>query len=69
MSNRLIEVKFTCNKCGADDTLKLFPDESIPATVNCWKCHAGFHKDIAEMISTGVGMFPPKELLVKRGTR
>jgi hypothetical protein len=67
--SKAIEVKYVCNKCGAEDHVKVFPDESIPATVNCWKCHAGFQKDVAEMLATGIGMFPPKELLVRKGAR
>ena len=66
---KVIEIKFICNKCGAEDTVKLFEDESVPSAVNCWKCHAGFQKDINEMIATGSGMFPPKELLVRKGAR
>jgi hypothetical protein len=69
MMSKVIEVKFVCNKCGAEDIVKLYPDESVPSAVNCWKCRAGFQKDLGEMITTGTGMFPPKEMSVRKGVR
>jgi len=64
--SKVTEVKYTCSKCGAEDTVKLYPDESVPVTINCWKCRSGYGKDIAEMVATGAGMFPPKDMTIRR---
>lgn len=57
---RMVEVTYTCAKCGATDTPRFFPSEPIPPAVNCYKCHAGFQKDLQEMLMSGSAMFPPK---------
>jgi Zn ribbon nucleic-acid-binding protein len=51
-------ITYVCQQCKETDTVKLFEDEGIPATVNCWNCRAGQGKEIREMLSTGFGMFP-----------
>jgi DNA-directed RNA polymerase subunit RPC12/RpoP len=54
---KMIEVKFKCAQCGAEDSPKFFPNEAIPPAVNCWKCHAGYNKPIEEMLALKMGMF------------
>ena len=54
-------VKYICQQCQETDTVKLFPDEGFPATINCWNCRAGQGKEIREMLTSGFGMFPVPE--------
>ena len=63
-------ITYVCQQCQEKDTVKLFEDEGIPATVNCWNCRAGQGKEIREMLSTGFGMFPlPEEDKPKKKAR
>lgn len=55
---KVIEVKYICNQCKAEDTVKVFPDETLPKVINCWKCRAGVGKEVSEMQLLKVGMFP-----------
>lgn len=59
MAKALKEVKFTCTKCGAEDTVRLYPSEAVPIAINCWNCHAGFNKSMEDMITRNFGMFSP----------
>jgi DNA replicative helicase MCM subunit Mcm2 (Cdc46/Mcm family) len=54
-------VKYRCTKCGEEDTGKYYENEPISPVINCWKCHAGFQKDIDYMIQNRVGMFVVQE--------
>jgi transcription elongation factor Elf1 len=53
----MIEQKFQCPKCKAEDIGRFFPNEPIPVVINCWKCHAGHGYKVAEMIQERAGMF------------
>lgn len=47
-------------RCGAEDTMKLFPGENVPVAISCSQCHGGVGCGIqgaeAEMQRRGVGM-------------
>jgi hypothetical protein len=53
--------KYRCVKCGAEDTDKLFLGEIPAPAIDCWKCHSGQSKTLADMFSYHVGMFPVLE--------
>lgn len=48
--------KYKCTQCGAEDTDKVFDNESPVAVVNCWKCHAGLRVPIADQLEQRKGM-------------
>jgi hypothetical protein len=54
-------VKYVCSSCGAEDTDKLFSHELQAPVINCWKCHAGFQKEVGQMLRSNTGMFPVQE--------
>jgi len=56
-------VKYRCQNddCSAEDTYKLFPGESAPPVLNCWKCHAGMSykpDQLSEQLFARAGMLP-----------
>lgn len=51
-------VKYVCAQCNAEDVDKLFENEVAAPAINCWSCHAGQNRNIAEMIHGRMGMFP-----------
>lgn len=53
----VLRLTYQCSRCQKTDTLKLFPEEHIPQTFNCWNCQAGRGKEINEMLMTNMGMF------------
>lgn len=42
--------------CGETDKIKLFPNESTPPMVGCWKCRAGHGLSIQGMMEQRRGM-------------
>lgn len=52
-----LRLTYQCSRCQKTDVLKLFRDEAIPQTFNCWNCGAGRGKEINEMNMTNTGMF------------
>lgn len=60
----MIEKVYQC-RCGAEDTVKLFPGERTPPAINCWKCKAGRRMELTQMLQGMIGMFPKQESEVK----
>lgn len=57
-------VKYRCTreKCGAEDTVKLFPGEGVPPCINCYKCHAGYQMSRDDMLRNSAGMWPVEDV-------
>ena len=56
--DKVIRIEYTCMSCGAEDALKMWPNEQPPAMINCWQCHAGSGVPADKMLMTGEGMAP-----------
>jgi len=54
----VIPVKYKCLDCKEEDTLKLYPMESVPLAINCFKCHKGQGQMVDKMLANKVGMRP-----------
>ena len=52
-------VKYICSNedCLAEDTDKLFSNETPVPVINCWKCHAGMKLSVEESLMRRKGMF------------
>jgi hypothetical protein len=63
--DKIHRVKYRCSnrKCGAEDHVKLYGNESAPPCINCWQCRAGLQMAPEQMMQQGIGMFmcPPEE--------
>ena len=60
MSMSMDVVKYRCanGKCGAVDTLRHEHVEPTRPVLDCYKCHAGQGKSLADQIEKHIGMFP-----------
>ena len=60
MSMSMEVVKYRCSngKCGAIDTLRHEHGEPTRPVLDCYKCHAGQGKSLADQMEKHVGMFP-----------
>lgn len=56
----MTETTFVCSnpKCKALDHDRSPAGVTPPRALNCWKCKAGFGKELQDMMSRGIGMYP-----------
>jgi hypothetical protein len=58
------EIRYRCtnDKCGAEQTIRYFVDDSVLPFTCCVACRAGFGKDKQDQASFRIGMFPVREV-------
>ena len=39
--SKIRTVHYKCQECGAEDSERIFENESPQLAINCWSCHAG----------------------------
>lgn len=54
----IVETTYKCSNCGVTDHDRSPFGQRPPVALNCWRCKAGFGKDLAEMLALNIGMFP-----------
>jgi hypothetical protein len=58
------EIKYRCTnpKCGAEQTIRYFPDDTLLPFTCCTACKAGFGKEVKDQAAYRIGMFPVQEV-------